>query len=168
MGAREDLQAVAERLAVQARVYVDPPKPKGAQPPMPANHSAAASLAHGAKAALEAARLVDAEPAPIIAASERLVANLELLGVESGIEIAAQFGAAEAIDAVTELVGDLIGVARRNVALQTAYQELDELTERLQVDFEAAGSETSTRIAARIHSAREAARTAMKNTRTGG
>jgi hypothetical protein len=162
MSAREDLLLVAERLAVQARVHVDPPKPKGEQPPMLSNHGAAATLAHGAKAALEAAQLVDAEPAPIIAAAFRLSDRLTELGVEADIEVAAQLGAAEAIDAVTDLVGGMVAVARRASGAQGAYRRLQTLCERLEAEFAEAGTETSKRIAGRLNTALEDAQQAVQ------
>lgn len=128
------------------------------------DHGGATVFAKGAKEALEAAALVDSDPAPIIAAAERLHKNLALLGADAGIDIAADFGAAEAIDAVTDLVGDFSRIARHNAGLEAAYQRLHELLARLRTDFAAAGSETAKRIADRIESAMDDAAEAMKTT----
>jgi hypothetical protein len=155
MGAREDLLLVAEALAHRARSHVElTPAPDRAI-------TEAAEAAHGARAALEAAQLVDAEPAPIIAAAFRLSDRLTELGVEADIEVAAQLGAAEAIDAVTELVAGMVVVARRASAAQGAYRRLQTLCERLEAEFSEAQTETAKRIAGRLHTALDEAEQAM-------
>jgi hypothetical protein len=156
MSAREDLLLVAEALAHRARSHVElTPAPDRAI-------TEAAEAARGAKAAFEAAALVDAEPAPIIAAAFRLSDRLTELGVEADIEVAAQLGAAEAIDAVTELVGGMVAVARRASGTQGAYRRLQTLCERLEAEFSEAGTETSKRIAGRLHTALEDAQQAVQ------
>lgn len=144
MGARDDLMAVGAELAARARAQAD----SGA--PIAYETVRMAGLAEGARAALQAAALVDAEPAPIIAATERLHAKLEELGTHAGLDVAASFGAAEAIDAVTDVVEVLTREIRAGAAVVRGYGRLHQLAQDLQRDFTAAKSETATRIAARI------------------
>lgn len=161
MGAREDLLAVGAALAGTARGAADDGKPISYEA------TRIASLAHGARAALEAAALVDADPAPIIAATERLHAKLEALGEQAGLDVAAQFGAAEAIDAVCDVVEHLVREVRTGAAVAHGYRDLRDVLERLERDFTAAETETATRIAARIHAGLEQAEESISNAQRG-
>jgi hypothetical protein len=157
MSARDDLLVAASVIASRARSFAE-----NGTPVADGDVREAATLVHGAKAALEAAALVDAEPAPIIAAALRLSDRLTELGVEADIEVAAQLGAAEAIDAVTDLVGGMVAVARRASGAQGAYRRLETLCERLEAEFSEAGTETAKRIAGRLHTALEDAQQAVQ------
>jgi len=143
VAAREDLRVVAGELAARARVLVED-----------SQSERAASLVHAAKSALEAAALVDAEPAPILAAADRLIKTLDRIGYDGAeVEAAARFGAAEAVDAVAGMVEGLWRSAQRGEAYARAYDVLRDLCGRLHEDFAGAGSTVADRFAARIATA---------------
>lgn len=150
MSARSDLHEVATVLAAQARASAgDGASLTGAE--------VAADLARGAKAALEAAALVDAEPAPIVAALERLDQRVDI-GALAALEVG---GPAAAIDAATDLIDELRHASRVNAAAAQAYTDLRSLLLNLQQTFTSAQSETSLRLAARIHLALEETQRAL-------
>jgi hypothetical protein len=161
MGVREDLLAAAGALAERASAAALSGRP------ITYESIRIAHLVEGSRAALEAAGLVDADPAPIIAATERLHERLEALGAAAGLDVAAQFGAAEAIDAVTDVVEHLTREIRTGAAVATGYRGLRDLLEGLERDFSAAETETASRIAARIHTGLEEAEESISNAQRG-
>jgi hypothetical protein len=140
MGARADLQRVAEALAASARSAADDGKP------ITYESVRIAGLAEGARAALQAAALVDADPAPIIAALERLERRVQVGALEA-LEMG---GPEEMIDAATDMLEHLQREVAVGAAVQHGYVALRELMAGLLRDFAAADTETAQRIAARI------------------
>lgn len=154
MGAREDLLVVAEQLATFARGQAE----NGNQ------YAHAAHLAHGAKAALEAAALVDVEPAPIIAALERLAEQMEGPELAAALEL---HGPVAAIDQVAEAMRAWQTRVAEVEATAAGYERLRVLAYGLERDFSAGEGETAQRIAARIHIGLEEAEQAIENAKKG-
>lgn len=153
MKARADLLHVAEALATRARSHV-------AMSPAPDRAiEEAARCAQGAKAALEAAALVDAEPAPIVAALERLTVRLGLVDVDAILNVS---GPAEAIEATADVLEHMQREVAIGAAVQHGYIALRELAQGLERDFSASETDTAQRIAARIHQGLEVAEQAIE------
>jgi hypothetical protein len=123
----------------------------------------AARLAHGAQAALQAASLVDIEPAPIIAALEELTTKLGLADVDAVLNLN---GPAEAIQATSDLLEHYIREVRVAAAVQHGYIALRDLVHGLERDFSQADTPVAKRIAARIHTGLEDAENAIQAART--
>jgi hypothetical protein len=158
MGARKDLLEVAGALASQARASVDGTSIGRL------DYVQAVSLSQGAKAALEAAALVDAEPAPIIAALHKLTAKLDENGIADALvleDLTEISGPAEALEHVGELLVAANSQVKVGHASIYAYNLLHTLLDGLLIDFRSADSETSRRIAARIESGLDAAHSAI-------
>jgi len=158
MSAREDLLKVAEALADRASGMV------GVN--APGQHTEAAELARGAKAALEAAALVDLEPAPIIAALERLGTHIQDAGTVEAI--LAVGGTADAIDHVAEQLVHYQREIEIGAAVQHGYIRLRDLAATLLRDFASADTDTARRIAARIETALDEAEEAIENAKGDG
>jgi hypothetical protein len=149
---REDLLFVAEQLAAKARARVDPSDPAG--------ENAAVPLVHAARAALDAAALVDVEPGPVMAAIERFY---ETAFPDENIVMPG--------DVVYELgqAAGLVAHYRREAAIgaavQHGYLRLRELAESLERDFAAADTHIAARTAARLHAGLEEAEHAIRAAR---
>lgn len=160
MGARTDLQDVAAALARQAHVAAYPPVAVGSGL---GDHQQAARLAAGARDALQAAHLIDVEPAPIIAALERLERRVQA-GVFEAMEISGTEGA---IDCVADILEHLQREVEIGAAVQHGYVELRDLLRGLHRDFSAASTDTAARIAMRIEAGLESADDAIKTAQAG-
>jgi hypothetical protein len=160
-GARSDLLAVGEWFAADARATLDSTSPRSTL------HSGrlgrAVMAVEGAKAALEAATLVDLEPPPIVAALDRLVARLGAVEVEDALVLGDPVAA---IDAAADLVAHMQVEVATGAAVQHGYVALRDLALGLERDFTAADSETSRRLAARIHEGLAGAKEAIRVART--
>lgn len=148
MQTRSDLLAVAARLAAQAHKDIVPRREAGdGIDEVPGDLGAAANMAYGAKVALEAAALVDADPAPIVAALERFADTVEATDVADALTVSLP----DALD----LAGAWVAQAQRASAVAATvhqgYASLRELLEGLARDFDASDTPTAQRIAARIH-----------------
>jgi hypothetical protein len=156
MRARADLLHVADALAKEARALAGDcghDNGRGVR--------RAAQMAHGAKAALEAAALVDVDPAPVIAALERFVERVgqDAAAVQGDLYMSEP---AVAIDRATELVEHYRREVRVGAAVQHGYLALRDLLGGLLRDFSAAETETARRIAARINTGLESAAEAIE------
>lgn len=158
MGAREDLIKVAAGLAERAAAATLTGRP------ITYESVRIAGLAEGARAALEAAALVDADPAPITAALIRLDARLEDVGLASVLE-------AEGIEAALSELGDVVEAAQGSVihgkAFAKGFFALKDLLQGLERDFSASDTPTAQRITARIHMGLEDAVETMEKVRRG-
>jgi hypothetical protein len=165
VGARQDLLATADALAAAALEAVQPRRAASdGIGEVPGDFHEAGMRAHAARAALHAATLVDAEPAPIIAALELLAVRLQSSHVDAALDL----GPAEAI----EVAGDLVEHYQREVAIGAAVQHgyiaLQALLENLHRDFTAADSETARRTAVRIRTGLDTAAEAVEFAKTEG
>lgn len=169
MSARTDLVATADGLAARAReaLAVEPARP-GEPHLVGGDPVKAGALAAAAKTALEAAALAEIDPAPIIAALERLEHRVQI-GTFETLEIE---GVAGAVDAAALALEHYMREVTVGVAVQHGYVQLRSLLQDLARDFDAAASHTSIRIAARIHTGLEDAENAIANAKreeaTGG
>lgn len=112
-------------------------------------------LAQGAKVALEAAALAEGMPADEIAAAvDRLHEQLAAVGLDKA---AANLEPAAFLAYLLDLLGDWRALMLSREGFIKAYERLHELGEGLERDFIAGDTETSRRLAARVHSALEEA-----------
>lgn len=118
-----------------------------------------AELAQGAKAALEAMALVDADPAPVTAALEDFARRLDAFDWVAPDEPVAS------LDAVATHVEAWRIEVRTAEAVQHGYLALRTVLNRLLTDFSAAQTETAQRYAARIQTALESAEQAIQQAR---
>lgn len=143
MSAYNDLMAIAAGLASAARQALD------------VDAARAASLAGSAKTALEAANLAqNVGPGQIDAALGAIQAELEEAGMLSE---AMQFEPEEFLKHVLRVVITWRQEVVAAAGFEHAYETLKALCAGLERDFTVADTETSRRIAARIHTAREEA-----------
>lgn len=153
MQARADLLHVAQALAAEARSTIDDEHGNGR------GARRATQLAHGAREALEAAALVDADPAPLVKALERFGERLDALYVNDWLR---PDDPTEALDDVASFVEDWQREVQVGVAVQHGYLALRELLEGLLRDFDAADTDTARRIATRIHTGLDSASEAIE------
>jgi hypothetical protein len=165
MKARADLRHVAEGLAASARAAVDVASDTQDDTQAHQTCLAASQYAEGARAALEAAALVDVDPAPIIAGIEALTTRLGLAGLD---QVLIAEGPGEALQATADMIEHYQREVAVGAAVQHGYIALRALLEGLERDFNAGGSEISLRIAARIHAGLEDAENAIKEAKQGG
>lgn len=159
MPARTDLLAVGDALAARARGMVD----DGSAELVQIGHvhfASIADIAQGARAAFEAAALVDVDPAPVTAALERFAVALDHAEVQAALEVS---GPAEAIDVVVDLVRHYRREVAIGAALQLGFLRLETLAETLLRDFTVGDTDTSRRIAARIDTALSEAHESIEN-----
>jgi len=155
-GTQADLLAVAEALAAQAVVAVCPPSPTHDDAPrLPSDHDAAAKYAAAAKVALEAAALVETiRPGEIAQALSAIQDVLEDAGV---LVESVELEPAEFLAKTFESVSHWRREAATVEGMAAAYGRLRELCVVLERDFTAGDTETSRRLAARVHTALEEA-----------
>lgn len=174
MSTRADLLAVAEGLAAAAknamRIGEHPSSrpggpPAGAPPSWEHSGARAVEAVAAAKLALEAAALADGMPPDEIAAA--LDGMREQLAAAQLAPVA-KLGPIPFLGYVLDLVSDYVAVLMSRDQFIAAHKRLHDLAEGLERDFTAADSETSRRLAARIHAALEEAAALIDNGRNDG